>query len=217
MKGAPYLSWPLDHISDFLDTAVTEILFIPYAAVTFPYEEYEEMVQGALTSKGYTVRSIHRFDDPVQAVHDAQAIAIGGGNTFKLLANLYSANLIEPLRAKIKDGTPYMGWSAGSNMACPSIRTTNDMPIVEPASFEALNVIDYQINPHYTDATIEGHGGESRDQRLTEFLAANQDMKVIGLPEGCGLRVEEDGTTLIGGQSLFIFKYGKEREERSGL
>ena len=140
-------------------------------------------------------------------------IIVGGGNTFNLLKTIQDNGLVELMRDKIKGGTPYIGWSAGSNMVCPTIRTTNDMPIVEPQSFNALNMIPFQINPHYTDATLSGHGGETREMRLEEFLEANKDMYVAGLREGTMFIVEGNTITLDGKKDCRVFKHGQEPKE----
>jgi len=118
--------------------------------------------------------------------------------------------LLDPIRVKVHSGTPFMGWSAGSNMACPSIMTTNDMPITELLSFTALDLIPFQINPHYTEATIPNHGGESRNMRIAEFLEVNRDIKVVGLPEGMIIKLEGNTYSLVGEKGAKIFKYGME-------
>lgn len=198
----PYLGWPKDHIDAFLGET-RKVLFIPFAAVGFTYDKYEEMVQNALSEKGIEVTSIHHAADPVKAIENAESIFIGGGNTFHLLYQLQTQKLVEPIRRKVDQGTPYAGWSAGGNMACPTIKTTNDMPIIEPLSFDALHLIDFQINPHYTEKTIDGHGGESRLQRLKEFCAIN-DTPIVCLPEGCGIKVMGDEMTLIGKEEVKV-------------
>jgi dipeptidase E len=194
MPGAPYLTWPIEHIKRML-AGKNSALFIPYAAVKFSYDKYEEMVKGAL-SDFVAIKSIHHSASPVEAVQDAEAILVGGGNTFHLLHELYRYGLIDPIRKKAKAGTPYIGWSAGSNVACMSIKTTNDMPIIQPPSFDALQLFPYQINPHYTELTIAGHGGETRLQRLEEYASIN-NTPVICLPEGCAIEVNGSITELI--------------------
>ena len=123
---------------------------------------------------------------------------------------LYQEQLIEPMRERVARGAPYVGWSAGANLACPTIRTTNDMPIVEPPSFDALGLVPFQINPHYTDARIPNHGGETRGERLQEYLAANPVTTVIGLPEGTMLDVQGDVVTFTGDQQAVVLQHGKE-------
>ena len=141
---------------------------------------------------------------------DAEAIAVGGGNTFHLVYMMHKLKLMEPIRQRVLEGMHFMGWSAGSNVACPSLKTTNDMPIIEPESFNCLNLIPFQINPHYLDAHPEGHGGETREQRIEEFLLVNRDMYVAGLREACYLLVEGDDLQLIGRKPMRIFKFGQE-------
>ena len=208
--GEPYLGWPEMHIKDFLGTAVKKILFIPYAGVTISYEEYYGAVEGQLNKFGYEVDSIHELKIDEGLIEKYDAIAIGGGNTFQLAKILQDTGLIAPIRKAVENGMPYMGWSAGSNITCPTIKTTNDMPIVEPSTFHGLNLIPFQINPHYTEATIPNHGGESRNMRINEFIALNQKMKVVGLPEGSLLRKEGNQLFFIGKGVCKVFDHGKE-------
>ncbi|MEX2597910.1 MAG: dipeptidase PepE, partial [Salibacteraceae bacterium] len=183
-------------------------LFIPYAAVGFSYDEYEAKVQKALGAF-VEVKSIHHYTNSKEAVLNAEAIIIGGGNTFQLLMLLQNNDLIEVIQHRVKENIPYIGWSAGSNIACPTIKTTNDMPIAEPNNFNALNLVNYQINPHYTEQTLTGHGGESRLQRLMEYAAIN-DVPTVCLPEGCAIKIEAGITKLISSEPCkFIQKGGK--------
>ena len=138
---------------------------------------------------------------------------MAGGNTFHLLYHLYGAKIIEPIRDKIFAGIPYMGWSAGSNVACPSIKTTNDMPIIEPPVFDALNLVPFQINPHYLDTHPEGHGGETREDRINEFIEVNPEVYVAGLREGSILRVEGDDIKLLGDKSMRVFRNSTDTTE----
>jgi dipeptidase E len=193
---------------DFLGSAVRRVLFVPFASVMGSEDDYLATVRKHFGPLGYDVESIHRASDPREAVSQADAIAVGGGNTFHLLRGLYRAGVIEFIRERAKAGMPYVGWSAGSNVACPTIRTTNDMPIVEPPTLNALGLIPFQINPHYTDARIEGHMGETRDERLIEFVEVNPSVPVIGLREGTMLRTEGDEITLLGEKPARIFRKG---------
>ncbi|MFY0643382.1 MAG: dipeptidase PepE [Bacteroidia bacterium] len=181
--GESYMDWCAEIIGNFVKGLEGEIIFIPYAAVGFSYEQYTEMVNKALSPFQVEVKDISAFEDPKKAIEQASAIFIGGGNTFQLTKCLQDFGLVELIKEKVERGAPYVGWSAGSNVAGESIKTTNDMPIVEPSSFNALGLIQHQINPHFTEATIPNHGGESRGQRLQEFLALNKQSKVICLPE----------------------------------
>ena len=133
---------------------------------------------------------------------------VGGGNTFRLVKMMHDNGLMAAIRDKVAEGAPYIGWSAGSNVTCPTLCTTNDMPIVEPISFKTLGLIPFQINPHYIDTHPEGHAGETRQQRILEYLAANRGMCVAGLREGCMLSVEDGKISLIGNRPLTLFRYG---------
>ncbi len=211
--GEQYLEYCQNNIKSFLGTKPVKALFIPYAAVTFSFDVYEKKVNEKFHEIGHEVISIHRFTDPVAAVNDASAIVIGGGNSWKLLKMIRENNLIDIVRKKVLNGMPYIGWSAGSNVTCPSIKTTNDMPVVEPDSFSAFNLIKFQINPHYLDKNPDGHAGETREDRINEFLIVNQDIQVLGLREGCMFRIEGDDIRLIGSRPVRVFSYGKEPRE----
>lgn len=188
---------------------VTEVVFIPYAAVTFSYDEYERRVQERFNEIGIKVSSVHRALNKRNFVRHAQAIVIGGGNTFALLKKMQEEDLLDMIYRRVKAGVPYVGWSAGSNVTCPTICTTNDMPIVQPASFRAIGLVSFQINPHYLDANPEGHAGETREQRINEYLEANRSRYVVGLREGCMLRLVDDSIELIGNRPMRIFKKGQ--------
>ncbi len=205
--GTPYLSWALDHVREFLGPS-RKLLFLPYAAVRFGWDEYTARVGGALAPLDVAVTGIHRADDAVAAVRDAEAIAVGGGNSFHLLKHLQERGLIGPLRERAAADVPYIGWSAGSNVACPTIRTTNDMPIVEPAGFRALALVPFQLNAHYTEARLPNHGGETRPERLAEFIAANPGTWVVGLREGSLLRVTDGDVQLLGEHRAAVFGMG---------
>ncbi len=209
-QGEPYFSWPEKYIKDFLDSKVHKILFVPFAAVTLDYDQYEQMVVERFESMGHEAISIHHFEDPVNAVNEAEAIVVGGGNTFHLLYQLQLNNLLEAIRNKLNQGTPYIGWSAGSNIASPTIQTTNDMPVIQPKDFKALNLVPFQINPHYTDATIPNHGGETREMRIKEFLEINPAITVLGLPEGSLLQILDQRLKFIGKGPLKIFRKGQD-------
>jgi len=207
--GQGFLEHGKGPIKTFLGPAVPRVLFVPYAGVTFSWDAYAEKVRERFRQMGYELESVHESDSPVQAVQEAEAIAVGGGNTFHLAFHLYQAGLLEPIRERVLAGIPYIGWSAGSNVACPSIKTTNDMPIIEPPRFEALNLVPFQINPHYLDTHPAGHQGETRDDRIAEFVEINPDMFVVGLREGSILQVEDEHLTLLGGKKAKIFRKGQ--------
>lgn len=219
--GEAYLDWPQKDISNFLkETKVKRILFIPYAGVGLSeesleksFDAYEDKVNAVYQKLGYEIYSIHKEADPVEAVKNAEAIAVGGGNTFHLFYMMHKNKIMDLMRERVENGVPFMGWSAGSNICCPTLKTTNDMPIIEPESFNGLNLIPFQINPHYLDANPNGHGGETREQRIEEFMVVNRDVYVAGLREACLLLVEGDEMKLIGDRKLRLFKFGQEPQE----
>lgn len=214
--GEPYLQYPLPVIGDFL-RGVRRVVFVPYAAVTFSYDEYLHRVQARFAELGIEVRSVHRSASPRRMILGAEAICVGGGNTFALAKKMQEQGLMQAILTRIRKGIPYVGWSAGSNVCCPTICTTNDMPIVEPASFRAIGAVRFQINPHYLDANPEGHAGETREQRILEYIQANPRRYVAGLREGCMLRYENDRLELLGSRPMRIFKKGEPiREVHAG-
>ena len=214
--GEEYLKYPINQIAEHL-AGVSEVVFVPYAAVTFSYDEYERKVQQRFDEIGVRVRSVHREKNPRRAILEAEAICVGGGNTFALTKKMQEQGLMTAILRRVKDGVPYVGWSAGSNVCCPTICTTNDMPIVEPQSFKAVGAVKFQINPHYLDANPEGHAGETREQRIEEYVEANPRRYVVGLREGCMLRLREGRLELIGSRPMRIFKRGiKPYEVHSG-
>jgi dipeptidase E len=214
MPGEPFFTWPRAHAEAFLE-GQKRIAFVPFAAVEAQYDAYADRVADVFSSFGKELFSLHREDDPAKALAGADAIAVGGGNTFLLIRALYRRQLIKPIAEKVRSGMPYIGWSAGANVACPTVMTTNDMPIVEPPSMRALSLVPFQINPHYTEATIPGHGGESRDQRIAEFLAVHPQMPVVGLREGSLLHVA--GSTMkLEGIGMKLFRHGQEPKEFAG-
>ena len=202
--GREYLEHARDDLRRFLGPSPRRLAFVPYAAVTFSWNEYAERVRAAFAPLGHVVESVHE-DEPTDVLRHADGIVMGGGNTFRLLEQLERAELLPRIRARVREGLPYIGWSAGANLACPTIRTTNDMPIVEPRSFAALGLVPFQINPHYTNASLPDHGGETRDDRIMEFLALNPKAVVAGLREGSLLRVEGEGVALLGPHPMRVF------------
>lgn len=215
MPGEDYLDYPKHEIKKFLGDKPLTALFIPYAAVTFSFDLYEQKVIERFSELGFQVKSIHHFSDPVQAVKDAEVIVVGGGNTWQLVRMMHENKLMDVIREKVVNGIPFVGWSAGSNVACPTLRTTNDMAIVDPLGFDTIGLIPFQINPHYLDANPEGHGGETRQQRIEEFLEVNPDLYVVGLREGTMLRVEDQQMRLIGNRTARIFRKGTDFFELS--
>ena len=211
--GEAYLEHPMQQIKSFLGSEPVNALFVPYAGVTISFDEYSEKVRSRFREIGHDRRSVHEVSDPVGAVEKAAAIVVGGGNTFRLVKLMQDKGLMEAIRKKVQQGTPFIGWSAGSNIACPSLRTTNDMPIVEPSSFTTLNLVPFQINPHYLDANPEGHAGETREMRIEEFIEANPGIFVVGLREGTMFLVENGSIQLIGSRPARIFRKDKEPHE----
>ena len=207
--GEAYLDYPKHEIKAFLGNDPDESLFIPYAAVTFSYDEYEAKVNNRFSDIGHRVKSIHHFSDPLKAVQEAKVVIVGGGNTWKLVRMMAELDILQAIRNKALSGTPYIGWSAGSNIACPTLRTTNDMPIVDPLTFNTLALVPFQINPHYLDDHPANHGGETREQRIEEFIMENKAMYVVGLREGTMLRYENETLKLIGKHQARIFKYNE--------
>lgn len=212
--GEDYLGWPREILKQFFaKNAITTCLFVPYAGVTVGWDDYTQRVQRVFADFGVKVMSVHNAAEPVLAASAAECIVVGGGNTFKLVQMLHQTGIMSAIREKALTGTPFVGWSAGSNIACPSLRTTNDMPIIQPASFETLNLIPFQINPHYLDANPEGHGGETREQRILEFLALNPEITVVGLREATALYLNESELELIGKPRMRLFNHGKDATE----
>ncbi len=210
--GEAYLKYPINKIGEFLG-GVKEVIFIPFAAVTFSYDQYEAKVQERFNEIGVNVRSIHTCPSPLEAIAQAEAVCVGGGNTFALTKAMQELGLVEAIAQRVKQGAKYVGWSAGSNVTCPTLCTTNDMPIVEPASFKLMGLVPFQINPHYLDANPEGHAGETREQRILEYIAANKEIYVAGLREGCMMEYTDGKLELIGPKPMRIFKYGEAIKE----
>lgn len=204
--GQGYLDHAEDAIRTFLGGGVARIAFVPYAGVTISEDQYTAKVRARFDVFGYEIVSVHEPDDAQETIESCDAIAVGGGNTFRLLQRMAETGLLDVVRDRAQSGVPYIGWSAGSNLACPTIRTTNDMPVVEPPSFDALNLIPFQINPHYLDAHPEKHQGETREQRLLEFAALNPTTTVVGLREGSILHVEGDRLRLLGDRTMRVFR-----------
>jgi len=219
LHGSGYLDHAASEIQDFLGE-VKRVLFVPFAL--HDRDKYAAQARARFEKMGYELDSIHsepslthgllpRPDS--KAVREADAIFIGGGNTFRLLKALYDHDLLDAIRERVREGMPYIGSSAGSNVAAPTIRTTNDMPIVQPPSLDALGLVRFQINPHYLDADPNStHKGETREERLIQFLEENET-PVVGLREGAMLRIENGKTLLKGSTGARIFRRGCEPVE----
>ena len=207
-----YLRHCKNWVKDFLgESGKEEILFIPYAGVRRSNDEYEQKVIDRLKNKN--IKSIHHYEDKISAIKNASSIAVGGGNTFMLLYTLYKLNLIEPIKEAVANGAKYFGWSAGANIAGKTMMTTNDMPIIMPKSFDSLNIFPYQINPHFISGKLVGHNGESREERLEEFLIANPKETIYALPEGTALLITDNEAEVIGHSEILKFEYQKEIEK----
>jgi dipeptidase E len=203
LYGGSYLDHAEEQIRRSLGT-IRQVLFIPFAL--HDQDVYADQAATRYAAMGYSLQSIHRVSEPKQAIESAEALFIGGGNTFRLLKHLYDSDLLDTIRRRVNQGMLYIGSSAGSNVAAPTIKTTNDMPIVEPPSFDALGLIDFQINPHYLDPDpTSKHMGETREERIRQFLEENET-PVVGLREGTMLRVQDDEVLLLGNSSARIFR-----------
>ena len=210
LHGSGYLDHAEGEIRDFLGN-VRKVLFVPFAL--FDRDDYAAKARERFAAMGYGLTSIHEVQNQHETVENAEAVFIGGGNTFRLLKSLYECGLLEPIRRRVENGMPYIGSSAGSNVAAPTIKTTNDMPIVEPPSFAALGLVDFQINPHYLDPDpASKHMGETREERLLQFLEDNET-PVVGLREGAIIRVENGSAMLKGSTGARIFRRGHEAIE----
>ena len=184
-------------------------LFVPFASVTVAWEAFAAQVRAVFAQASIAIESIDAEPEALAAVAAAEMVVVGGGNTFHLLRECRRRGLLAPIAARARAGTPYIGWSAGANLACPTIATTNDMPIVDPHGLDALGLIDFQINPHFTNALPPGHQGETREQRIAEYLKTNPQRCVIGLPEGDWLRVTDNAAVLGGPHAAPVFRAGE--------
>jgi dipeptidase E len=208
--GRGYLDHAETEIRDFLGR-IGRVLFIPFAL--HDWDAYTSRTRERFRGMGYELDSLHEVSKMPEAVTAAEAVFIGGGNTFRLLKSLYDLDLLPAIRARVEEGMPYLGTSAGSNVAGPTIRTTNDMPIVEPPSFNALGLVPFQINPHYLDPAPDStHMGETREERILQYLEENET-PVVGLREGAMVRVENGITELKGSFGARIFRRGRQPEE----
>jgi dipeptidase E len=211
LHGSGYLDHCASAIASRLGPAVKRVGFVPYAL--HDRDSYAARAQQRFARMGYELESVHAARDPRALVSEVDALFIGGGNTFRLLFELQRTGLLEMIRSRALAGMPYIGSSAGSNVACVTIKTTNDMPIVQPASFDALALVPFNINAHYLDP-IPGstHMGETREQRIREFHEMN-DVPVVGLREGAWLLVDDATVTLQGSSGARLFQKGVAAEE----
>jgi dipeptidase E len=208
--GAGFLEHAMPTLLSMLDGRA-EIVFVPFARAD--HDAYTQVVTDALADVHVGVRGLHAEQDPCEALRQAPAVFVGGGNTFRLLRTMQRLGALDLVRARVRAGMPYIGSSAGTNLAAPSIRTTNDMPIVEPAGFTALGLVPFQINAHYLDADPQSrHMGETREARIAEFLEEN-DVDVLGLREGSWLRVSGRRATVAGVNGAKLFRRAREPQE----
>jgi dipeptidase E len=208
--GQAYLDHAMPEVRALL-VGVKRLLFVPFAL--HDRAAYAAKARARFVPEGIEVEALTADESGRRAVQSAEAVFVGGGNTFRVLETLQDAALLEPLRARARAGLPYLGASAGINIACPTIKTTNDMPIVQPARFEALGLVPFQINPHYLDADPESrHMGETREDRIREFLEEN-DVAVVGLREGGWLRIEDADGQIGGAAGARVFRRGRAPEE----
>lgn len=206
LHNGSYLEYLLPELKTFFVNC-SEIIFIPYARPSgISHDDYTQKVREAFSKINIQVKGIHEFEDPIAALENAKGIFTGGGNTFLLVSQLYKTKVIDTLETVVKNGTPYLGTSAGSNICGLTMNTTNDMPIVYPPSFRTLGFVSFNINPHYLDP-IEGstHMGETRETRINEFHQFNPQ-PVVGLREGSWLEVKGDSIKLKGNLTARIFK-----------
>ncbi|NJK85214.1 MAG: dipeptidase PepE [Bacteroidales bacterium] len=211
--GEQYLQSAIGTIKQFLGNQSLNGVFVPYAGITITWDNYSNLVKEKFNETGQSVQSVHLSSDPRKAIEEAGFIVVGGGNTFHLLKYMQQNKLIEVIKKKVVEGTPYIGWSAGANVACPTIKTTNDMPVVQPQSFDAINLVPFQINPHYLDANPAGHAGETREARILEFIEVNPDVIVTGLREGTCFQIENTKMIYKGTRTVRIFKKGTATRE----
>ncbi len=204
----------LEHCSGLLAahfTARSSVAFVPYALADV--EGYASRAESRFAEFGVELRSVHRNPYPAQAVRVCDGVFVGGGNTFRLLERCRSLGLLAAIKELVLSGSPYAGASAGSNLACPTIKTTNDMPIVDPGGFDALDLFPFQVNPHYVDRDPDAaHGGETREQRIAEFHEENTT-PVIGIREGSVLEHRAGRTQLLGPNSARLFLSGEDPQE----
>src|SRR5256886_10066241 len=206
LHGSGYLDHAEREIRDFIGDR-SGVIFVPFAV--HDWKAYAGKAQERFRDMGLALTSIHDLSNMGRAIEEAELIFVGGGNTFRLLKRLYDHDLLDPIRRRVAAGTPYIGSSAGSIVACPTLKTTKDMPVVQPPSFEALGLVPFQISPHYLDPDASStHMGETQEERILQFLEENEE-PVVGLREGSILRVQDGVVTLKGTATARIFKRGE--------
>lgn len=211
--GGEYLEYLTEEIVQLFE-GIDEIIFIPFARPGgISHDEYTQKARSFFDKINIKVKGLHEFDEKAEALNNAKGFFTGGGNTFLLVKTLHEENLMSVLKSNIESGKPYLGCSAGSNIGGQNMKTTNDMPIVYPPSFECMGLVPFNINPHYLDPSPElKHNGETRETRIKEFLTQN-DVKVVGLREGNWIRRKADRITVEGAELTRIFEKDKEPYE----
>jgi dipeptidase E len=213
MEGLGYLEHARTAIADVLGGTGKRVLFIPWATVVRSPDDYLDVVRPVFAELGCAVEGIHRTADPGAAVAEAEAVVVGGGNTWHLVRQLHLHGVIDVIRRAVCGGTPYLGWSAGANVACPTFQTTNDMPICDPLGFETLGLVPFQLNPHYVHGKPAGVGGETREERILEYVALHPDVWVAGLRDGLMFRVEDGSIRLLGSSTCRVWRKGEPGRE----
>jgi dipeptidase E len=213
VHGSGYLDYCANEIVQFLSGA-TSVLFVPYARPSgISQARYTDLARDKVAKMGLDLQGVNEFARPLEAVRNAQSLFIGGGNTFLLLRDLYGADLLDTIRQRVANGVPYVGTSAGSNVAGATIGTTNDMPIVFPPTFDALRLVPFNINPHYLDPDPNStHKGETRETRIVEFHTVNEQ-PVVALREGAWLEIDSGAVRLSGDTGARLFRRGQPPEE----
>lgn len=213
LHGSGYLEYILKDLESFFKNT-NEILFVPFARPGgISHEDYTLNASKAFSKIGKSIKGIHEYNDPIEAVKKAKGIFVGGGNTFVLVHQLYKHKLIDVIRDVVNQGTPYLGTSAGSNICGLTMGTTNDMPIIYPPSFKTFGFVPFNINPHYLDPDPNSkHMGETRETRIKEFHKFNTQ-PVVGLREGSWLQVKDNSIVLKGFFSARIFEFEKDPYE----
>ena len=210
--GGGWLDHAAAEIRDFLGPPRGPLLFFPFAAVSFSFDVYAAMARKRFARFGLEILNANR----IKSTNNIAGFVAGGGNTFRLLHEMQRRSWLAAVKLRVRAGVPYIGWSAGANLVCPTIRTTNDMPIIEPASLKAMGLLPFQLNPHYTERTLSRHGGETRDQRIAEFQALNPGVPVLGLREGSLLRMEGRRLSLRLGPGAALFRNHRKKLYRAG-
>jgi dipeptidase E len=206
VHGRSYLDHVESDIRDLLGS-IRKVLFVPFAL--YDRDAYAAKAGGRFAQMGFKLDSAHQTSNPRRVVEEAEAIFIGGGNTFRLLKALYDYDLLEVVRRRVEEGIPFIGSSAGSIVACPTLKTTKDMPVVQPPSFDALHLVGFQISPHYLDPDpASTHMGETQEERIMQYHEEN-DRPVVGLREGTLLRVQQGTVVLQGNHTARIFRRGE--------